>query len=192
MPTSEKIILGTGSKPVRLSFPRLFQPKAFRPGQDPRFEATFLLDPSDKAHAAMIAEIKAAGQKIAMEQFNGQIPKGLKTCWGKGDEKEYDGYAGMFYISTSNKTRPTVVDRNRSPLTEEDGRPYAGCFVIGTITLWVMDNEFGKRINANLRAVQYVKDGDAFGVQPVDAEAEFEALEDDVAGGDDDSDNPLA
>ena len=47
-------------------------------------------------------------------------------------------------------------------------------------------NEFGKRINANLRAVQFVKDGEAFGVKPVDAEDEFDVLEGDAAGGDDD------
>lgn len=190
MPTSEKIILGTGAKPVRLSFPRLFEPKAFRPGQDPRFEATFLLDPSDKAHAEIIKSIKAEGSRIAMEHFNGKLPKGLVTCWGDGNTKEYDGYAGMFYLSSSNKTRPTVVDRDRTPLTEADGKPYAGCYVIGTITLWVMDNEFGKRINANLRAVQFVKAGDAFGAQPVEADSEFEPLDDDVES--DAEVNPLA
>lgn len=175
MPTSDVIKLPA----ARLSFPRLFKPKAFREGQDPRFEATFLLDPSDKAHAKVIKQIEDAADSIVEEHFGKKKPKKIELCFGDGDEKDYDGYEGMFYISTSNKTRPTVVARDRTPLVEEDGKPYAGCYVNGSITLWVMDNEFGKRVNANLRAVQFVKDGEAFGVKPVDADEEFDVLDDD-------------
>ena len=183
MPTSEVIKLPA----ARLSFPRLFKPKAFREGQEPRFEATFLLDPSDKTHAAVLETIRSTADEILEEHFNGKVPKGVKLCFGDGDEKEYDGYEGMVFLSSSNRTRPTVVDRDRTPLVEEDGKPYAGCYVNASITLWVMDNEFGKRVNANLRAVQFVRDGDAFGVKPVDAEEEFDVLDDDVASdGDDD------
>lgn len=181
MPTSEVIKLPK----VRLSFPQLFKAKAFRPEQDPRFEGTFLLDPSNKAHAKVIKNIEAQAAAVAKEKWGKKIPKALKQCFGDADDsgKEYDGYEGMFYISSSNKTRPTVVDRDRTPLVEEDGKPYAGCFVNGTVTLWTQDNEFGKRINANLRGVQFVSDGEAFGIAPVDAEDEFDELEDD---GDDD------
>ena len=174
MPTSEKIKLTN----VRLSFQRLFVPKSFKEGQPARFEASFLLDPSDKAHAALIKEIKTRAKEVIKEQW-GEKPKSLKVCFGSGDEKDYDGYEGQFYITSNNRTRPTVVDRNLQPLVEADGKPYSGCYVNGTITLWAQDNQFGKRINANLRAVQFVRDGEAFGVQPVEAEEEFDAREDD-------------
>jgi hypothetical protein len=101
----------------------------------------------------------------------------------RGKRKSYDGYEGMFVIASNNRTRPTVVDRDLTPLVEEDGKPYSGCYVNGTITLWSQDNQYGKRVNANLRAVQFVKDGDAFGVKPADAEDEFDVLD-----GDDDED----
>lgn len=182
MPTSDVIKLPN----VRLSFPRLFKPKAFREGQEPRFESTFLLDPSDKVHAKIIKQIETTADEILEEHFGKKVPKKIELCFGDGDDKDYDGYEGMFYISTSNKTRPTVVARDRTPLVEEDGKPYAGCYVNGSITLWVMDNEFGKRVNANLRAVQFVKDGEAFGVKPVDADEEFDVLDDE-----DDSDDFL-
>ena len=186
MPTSDIIKLAN----VRLSFPRLFRPRAFQPGQDPRFEATFLLDPSDKAHAASIKEIQDTAQAILEEHFNGKVPKGVVMCFGDADEddKEYDGYQGMFYISTSNKTKPTIVGRKLEELDEQSGVPYAGCYVNTNLTLWVMDNQFGKRVNANLRIVQFVRDGEAFGVRPADAAEEFEVLDDDdfEEGGDDD------
>lgn len=184
MPTTEVIKL----KNVRLSFPRLFEPKSFRQGQEPRFEATFLLDPSNAEHAAIKKHIKAEATRIAKEHFGekADLKKILKDnlCYYDGDTKEYDGYAGMWCIATSNKTRPTVVDQKRNPLVAADGKPYAGCFVNATITLWVMDNEFGKRVNANLRGVQFLRDGEPFGVKPVDAEEEFDDLSEDSVGED--------
>ena len=71
--TSEKISLEV----TRLSFPVLWTPRSFAKGQAPKFQATFLLDPSDKAHAGMIKAIKKEAKRIAMEQF-GEIPKGMK------------------------------------------------------------------------------------------------------------------
>jgi hypothetical protein len=65
-------------------------------------------------------------------------------------------------VSSRNKVRPLVLDRDKSPLTQSDGRPYAGCYVNGSIELWCQDNAYGKRINATLRGVQFYKDGEAF------------------------------
>ena len=176
-PTSEIIKL----RSARLSFARLWKPKAFQEGQDPRFEATFLLDPSNADHASTIAEIKAAAMKLIKE--SGLDARVFKLCFGKGDDKPYDGYAGMVYIAANNKTRPTVVDRNRNPVAEGDKQaPYSGCIVNTNLTLWLQNNQYGKRINANLRIVQFVADGPAFGVQAAKAEDEFEALGDAPAG----------
>lgn len=200
MATSEKIRIENG----RLSFARLYKPKAFREGQEPRYEGSILLDPSNEKHAAKIEEICARAETVLLEQFHGKLPKGVKLGFGYADgspvtiggqkfysePKDYDGYDGMFYLSSSNKTKPKTVHRNpKVDLTEEDGVLYSGCYVNMTVTLWTQDNEFGKRVNANLRAVQFVKDGEAFGVAPVDAEEEFDEVEvddeDDDAGWDD-------
>ena len=54
-----------------------------------------------------------------------------------------------------------------------------------------MDNQYGKRINATLRGVQFVSDGEPFaGGQPADAD-EFDILEDSDHSGtaDDDMDD---
>jgi hypothetical protein len=184
--TSDKISL----KVVRLSFPVFYKPRSFAPGQDPKYQATFLLDPSDKSHAKAIKEIKKQAKKIAMEQF-GEIPKGLKKCYGLAadhDKKsEYDGYEGMFYIATSNASPPVLADKDKSPLDEADNKFYAGCYVNTVITLWCMDHPVGgKGVNANLRIVQFVKDGDAFGGNaPAKIDEELQELDDD----DDDADD---
>lgn len=180
-------------KRARLSFPRLWVPKAFQEGQTPRYEATFLLDPSNEAQAAIISEIRNAAQKLVAAKW-GEKPAGLKLCYGLADndevKKKYDGYAGMFYLVTANTTKPSVVGRTkeadgkfRELKDNEKGAPYAGCYVNTNVSLWTQDNKFGKGIRCNLRVVQFVEDGKAFsGAAPVNPDDEIEALEDSKKG----------
>ena len=102
-------------------------------------------------------------------------------CYGYADEDEltYDGYEGMFYVRAALDTRPVIVDTDLTPLDSSDGKPYAGCYVNGTITLWTQDHPVGgKRINANLRGVQFLRDGESFGGAPrIIAEEEFDPVE---------------
>ncbi len=165
---------------VRLSFPHLFQPHAMEEGQEPKYSAAFILD--NEKHAALIKQIEKTIERLALDYWKKKVP--FKPCLRDGNEKaDKEGYGdGVSFISASRKTRPAVVDRQVNPLTEEDGVIYAGCYVNATIRLWVMDNKFGKRVNAELRAVQFLKDGESFGAGPVKAEDEFEAVADDVDG----------
>ena len=180
---SEKIRL----MDVRLSFPRLWEARAFQEGQAKRYEASFLLDPTREDHQEVIAQIEAEAERIAKEEFKGKVPAKLEYCFGEGNDQTnddgevYDGYADMWYIRTAKpeKRGPiTIVDRDRSPLTEEDGKPYGGCYVEATITLWTQNNQWGKRVNANIRAIRFLRDGDAFGTAPVDADDEFDEIPD--------------
>jgi len=174
--TSEKIKLEN----VRLSFAELFVAKPFKPGEEKkRYQATYLLDPSDKAHAKQIKMIEAAGEAIGNEEWDGKIPKLKGRAYGYEDDLEgkiYDGYEGMFWVKTSKgeeEGRVTVVDQNNDPLTADDNKVYNGCYVDATLTLWTQDNSWGKRINGNLRAIKYRGPGEAFGRAPIEAEDEF-------------------
>ena len=176
--TSEVIKLAN----VRLSYAKLFTARSFEEGQDPRFEASFLLDPSNPAHAEKINEIKRAAKSLMIEAYGADFsPRDLRgVCFGSGDKKAKvpEGYKGMFYVTTANKTRPRIVNRAGDPVAEGDAQtPYSGSYVHGTLTLWAQNNRYGKRINGNLRGVQFVSDGEAFGMAPV-GDDEFEALED--------------
>jgi len=75
---------------------------------------------------------------------------------------DMDGYAGNYFVSARAYQKPLVIDRGKQPLAETDGRPYAGCYVNASVEVWAQDNEFGRRINATLRGVQFLNDGDAF------------------------------
>ena len=164
-------------KNVRLSFPQIWTPKAFQAGQEPRFNANFLLDKD--ADADQIAKLEAAINAVAEEKWKGKIPKGLKLCLGDGEEKDYDGYDGAMFVSASTKVRPVIVDQKKRPLAEEDGKPYAGCYVNAAISLWAQDNQWGKRVNATLDAIQFVKDGESFGGKKVTADVFGEIEEED-------------
>ena len=150
-----KIIL----KNVRVSFPSLFKKGSFN-GEETKYEATFLLNKEE--HADSITEIKAQIADLVKSNLKGSKVPADKICLRDGDEVEYDGYAGCFSIKCSTKKRPIVIDRDRSPLTEDDGKPYGGCYVNASIDLWVQNNAYGKRINSTLLAVQFAKDGEPF------------------------------
>lgn len=173
--TSEVIKL----KAVRLSFPKIWVPEAFQAGQDKRYEATFLLDPSDEEHAKQIKLIEDEGTRIKKMVEEKYGPKGVMSmkdpCYGYADECHltYDGYEGMFFVRTAQPEldkrtslplpKPRIIGRSKEELTPESGKPYAGCYVNTNFTMWLQDNSFGKRINGNLRIIQFVKDGEAFG-----------------------------
>ncbi len=161
-------------KNVRLSFPQIWTPKAYMEGQTAKYSANFLLDKD--ADKDQIAEFKKAIKQVATVAFNGDIPKGLKTCLGDGEDKAYDGYENAVFVSCSSRQRPVIIDRDRTQLVEEDEKPYAGCYVNGAVSLWVQNNQFGKRVNCNLQAIQFVKDGDSFGGGGVKVESVFDDI----------------
>ena len=81
-------------------------------------------------------------------------------------------------MSARSKTKIMVADRDKSPLSAQDGKPYAGCYVDASIELWAQDNNFGKRVNATLRWVQFRRDGDAFAGSAPATDDELDDLSD--------------
>lgn len=177
---------------ARLSYPQLFKAKGFgNSKEDPKFSAVFILD--KVKDAKLIKELRTAIDKIKTDFWGaGKVPSGVKSCLHDGVEKEdVDGYGpGIVFVNTSSSKKPLTVGRQLDELQESDDKLYAGCYVVGSFRLWVQDNEYGKRVNAELRAVQFMRDGERFSdAAPVVAEEEFEALPDDddgVLGGEDD------
>lgn len=163
-------------KNVRISFADLFKKGSFN-GEETKYGATFLLNKEE--HADSIAEIKAQIADLVKTSLKGAKVPADKLCLRDGDEVEYDGYAGCFSIKCSTKKRPIVIDRDRSPLTEDDGKPYGGCYVNASIDLWVQNNAYGKRVNSTLLAVQFAKDGEPFADGSTGDVNDFDMLDDD-------------
>lgn len=175
---------------VRLSFAQLWHPYAPppKPNQQPSkpaFQCHFIL-PQDHSQ---LDEMKSALAQVAKNQWGEnsdnvlrQLIADARVCMRNGNSKTdaegnvLDGYADSYFVSTRSYVRPTVVNVDRSPLTENDGKPYSGCYVNGIFRIWPQQNNFGKRINAQLMGVQYVRDGESFGGGRVASPEEFDTL----------------
>ncbi len=170
---------------VRLSYPALHAAKSMTSADGgtskPKFSANFLLD--KKIHAKTIAELQKLIERVALDKFGKKVT--LKNvCLHDGDERDgKDGYGDevMFVVAKSD-TRPAVVDQQKNPLVAEDGKPYGGCYVNAGIEVFAYSHQVGgKGVSAQLRWVQFVKDGESFGGGgPVDVENEIDEVSDDV------------
>ena len=167
-------------KDVRLAFPNLFEPTTVNGEGKPRYTAAFILP----AEHPQLDEIRKKIEAVAREKWKDKaagiltsLYKTGKVALHDGDEKaQYDGFAGNLFIAASaqENAAPTVIDRDRSPLTQRSGRPYPGCYVNASLEFWAQDNAYGKRINAQLRGVQFLRDGDSFSAGRPASSDEFE------------------
>lgn len=170
---------------VRLSFPELFNASEYEKGDGKfRYRAAFIVEPGSPADKAIRAQMLA----VAKDKFGAKADAILKAalaggskdvCYYSGDTKTYDGYEGNMVLSTSRKKeegRPGVYDRDTSPLTEEDGKPYAGCYVNAKLDFWAQDNKNGKTIRCTLISVQFAADGDAFAAGSKPAASDFDNI----------------
>ncbi len=165
-------------KNVRLSFPSLWQTETYGGDDTGKYAASFILD--KQKHKKEIESLKAMIAEGVKDELKVKSVPPDKICLKDGDESGRAEYEGAYTIKATTKKRPTVIDRDRTPLLEEDGKPYSGCYVNAIIGLWYQNNQFGKRVNANLLGVQFYKDGEAFGSGPIDVSDEFEMLDEAV------------
>lgn len=164
-------------KNARLSFPSLFRKASFE-GQETKYEATLILDKEE--HAEVIKQLKTAIRDMMKENFKGAKIGADRICLKDGDEMDREEYVGKMTLKAANNKRPVVVNRDRTPLSEDDEVIYAGCYVNAMVDFWAQNNGFGKRINANLLGVQFYKDGDTFGSGGASAKADdFDMFDDD-------------
>lgn len=178
---------------VRLSFPKLWKPEASIEGGTPKFGASFLMDPDSDTGKANIkkleAAIKAAATKTwaekadkvrkALDSDRSGLRDGDSATNGEGDV--YSGYENMQFISASNRKRPQVLNRDKTPLTEEDGVIYGGCYVDAVVSVWATSDKKlgGNGIFCTLELVRFRKDGEPFGAAPIDADDYLDDLDDD-------------
>jgi Enterobacter phage Enc34, ssDNA-binding protein len=132
-------------------FLRLEEAKPFETGGKPRWEAAYILDPTDAKQAADIKKLLESAAALAKEHY-GKVPLAIKKlavkfvpgtpkldlndpknepddirlfCLQDGDAekyKNYAGYAGNFIVAASNtKLAPDVV--NRAGVKVKKGEP---------------------------------------------------------------------
>lgn len=152
----------------------------------PKFGGNFIFAPGSDAYTIATTEFR----RVATEKFGANADAILaelgkdKKCIRKGDSNldkagvVRNGFAGQFFIVAKNKIRPVVVDRDKTPLVEADGKPYSGCYMNVTVDIFATNKPGqGPRVDASLLAVQFVAHGDSFGGSKGSADA-FDMLPD--------------
>ena len=170
---------------VRIAFPDLWTAVQYE-GKGPfSYRATFLIDPKSAEHSLVqetIQKVAIAGWGVKAKEVLLTIEgQSQKFCYIDGNTKGYDGYENMWALSTSRPQesgRPKVIDQRKNDLTVDDGKPYGGCIVNAKVQLWPQNNKFGRGLRASLIAVQFAKDGDAFGGAPPASDTGMEEVAD--------------
>ena len=161
------------------------------------YQLNALMSKTDEKGKANVAKLKAATKQLKIAKWGPDEKKWPKIKPEKlflrdGDLENYDGYEGMLYAAMRSNDQPVLIDRVKDAngkweeLTAENGGPkklYSGAYANVICRIWIQDNEHGLRINCEVKAVQFVRKGDAFsGAAPVDPN---EAFGDDDLGPDD-------
>lgn len=157
-------------KNVLLSFPYLFEPDE-QEGDDGKMKKSYraaLLMPKG-THKKVKAKLDQIIADLCEEEYGSPKIASDRKFLRDGDEAEVEDHHDHWVISIRESRRPTLVDRERSPTTEEDELLYAGAWVNVVIRPWAQNgksvkrkNKYGKRINCGFDIVQFVAHDDPF------------------------------
>lgn len=166
---------------VRIAFcSSLWVPEQVNGQGKPAHSASFLMPLTHPA----LADLKEAIRSVAIGKWGDeagpilqQLVAGDRVCLRSGDRKaNYQGFAGNMFVSSRSYSRPLIIAQDKSALLASDGKPYSGCFVNAQISIWAQANQYGKRINAQLGGVQFLRDGESFGGGHIADVSEFDTV----------------
>jgi len=196
-------------KKVRLAFPNLRRARSQKndDGSDGilKYDAVFLIDPSTPEGKETFAELKAEVVAVGREKWGAKADQLLVML---RDQKRLCFNPGPFYDQNGNprpgwedavavngfryadQGAPGLFDAHLNPLGDDpQGVIYAGCHVHAKLRVFAWDHaKYGKRVRAEILAVMFAEDGDAFrGGSAADASG-MESLAAPAGDGDGDAD----
>jgi hypothetical protein len=114
-------------KNVRLSFAHLFEPQEGKVDDvtGVKGEPKQLLVPHLEDRRGRQGQLRArqgGGRRGEESQVGQQYPEteAGKICLRDGDQEDYDGYEGMYYVSASNAKQPVLIDRKKTRRRQVD------------------------------------------------------------------------
>jgi len=151
------------------------------PGAEPKFSAQGSMRKDSDQAQHILAIQDQIGESVWQDkwpQVKRQLEAQDRLALRDGDIKG-GSLEDHYYFNASNKARPLVLNRDRTPLAEEDGVLYNGCYVNMKVEFWAQNHaQYGKRINAKLLGIQFAKDGEPFTPGSVASVNEFEVITD--------------
>lgn len=167
IPQNDLVAKGDGRfllKGVRLSYAFLHSPDEQEndEGKKTKSYRVALLLPKATGERTKKKLDKVISDLIAAE-YDGAKVSSDRRFLRDGDEGESEEHEGHWVISVRESRRPTLVDRNREPVMEEDEVIYSGAWANVVIRPWAQNgksskkkNKYGKRINCGFDIVQQI------------------------------------
>ena len=163
---------------ARLSYgDSLFTPKSIN-GGTPCYSGSFLLPKGDP----QIEALRRIMYEMCMEQWpqkGAEIFNSMElnryTCIKDGALKPENGddyISAMVISANSRQNQPPYVADAQNVEQNAPGVVYSGCYVNAKLNLWVQENQWGKKVNAQVLIVVKSGDGDAFSAAGVRATAD--------------------
>lgn len=197
IPQNDLVDKGDGRyllKGVRLSYAYLHTPDEQEndDGKKTKSYRVALLLPKDSGERTYKKLLRVITDLIAEEYDGGKVPKD-RWFLRDGDEGDSEEHEGHWVISVRESRRPTLVDRNREPVMEEDEVIFSGVWANVVIRPWAQNgksskkkNKYGKRINCGFDIVQQImKDEPLGGALRPDVDDVLDELDDDFGDNDD-------
>lgn len=158
---------------VRLSYVNVFEPKAFKEGQEPKYSLTILIPKTTPDGLKTIANIKAAIQKAAekgaQKHFGGRVPTNVNNTLKDGDTEVDDlgelkkikspELEGHMYMRLSSKYPPKVLNLQRQEILNPL-EVYSGMYGKVSLTTFAYSGDGRRGISAVLNNVLITRDGE--------------------------------
>lgn len=181
---------------VRFSYPHLDKPYAGKGNGDegkagkPKYGIVGMLP--KKTHVEAKNLIVEAMNDLLKQNDNATVSSDKKFCRNGDDHERADTYGGHWIVSAREERRPSVRDKRGNLINEPEkiaDMVYGGCWGHILIRPWFQDGKkvgagYGKRVNAGLVGVQFIRDDKPFGEGRID---DTEAWTDESGASDGDS-----
>lgn len=164
-----KVVFG----PCRLSYTHVFVKYAPNGGDgEGKYMTNILIPKSEKETVAAIKKaIEAAKAAGIVGKWGGKEPKKLDLPLRDGDEKDDEVYAGCYYLNAKSTTRPGIVNRDKSPIVDEE-EMYSGVWAIASVTFFAYDTNGNRGVACGLNNLMKFKDDEKLGGR-VSADSDF-------------------
>jgi len=154
----------------RLSFVNVFEPKAMKEGDTPKYSLTAIIPKTDvKTIEAIKAAIQAAAEAGAQKHFGGRVPTNVNHTFKDGDtetndmgdlqKEKYPEYANSYYIRLSTKFAPKVLNADRQEIIDPT-EVYSGCYGRVSMTFFAYSGDGKRGVSACLNNVLKTRDGE--------------------------------
>lgn len=161
-----------------LSFPKVYKPTVFEEGQTPKYSASFMIKKEGNEDVYKVLR-GIVNDLMTENKITKDLPED-NVFLIDGDDTGREEYEGYWIVKAKSITRPTVVNRDLSPLYEDDGLIYGGCVVNAVLDSYYFKHASGKRyILCGLKGIQWVDEGTPFGNAPLSSDA-FDDLNEEI------------